>query len=118
MELCRRAGVRRQTYSALQHTTRRPQRHLITALASALSMDMDEALGLAGLNPTDSDMVRRAITAAHDLADHEKRALLILLDGYDAAACSDQDTAAPQPVPAARSTRQDARHLSPVVRIA
>ncbi len=85
-ELCSRSGVRRQTYAELKRTTRRPQRYIVSAVADTLGMDATEAMALAGLMPTDSDMVRRAILSAHDLDEAQKQSLLILLDGYDTAA--------------------------------
>lgn len=83
-ELCRRADIRRQTYSELRRTTRRPQRYIVLSIADVLNMGNDKALALSGLTPTDSDTVREAILRAHDLNDVQKRSLLALLDVYDA----------------------------------
>jgi hypothetical protein len=82
-ELSRISGIRRQTYMQLRTTTRRPRRDIVLSLAAAVGLDTDEALALAGLNPVDSDMVRRMIAEAIDLSSQQKASLNALLDVYD-----------------------------------
>lgn len=82
-DLARISGVRRQTYVQLQRTVRRPRRDIVLALASAVGLDTDAALQLAGLNPIDSDTVRRTILDAHDLTTQQKASLCALLDVYE-----------------------------------
>lgn len=82
-ELSRISGIRRQTYMQLRHTTRRPRRDIVLSLAAAVELDTNEALALAGLNPVDSDTVRRTIALAEDLNHEQKQALNALLDVYD-----------------------------------
>lgn len=82
-ELSRRSGIRRQTYAQLKHTTRRPRRDIVLSLAAAVGLDNDQALALAGLNPIDSDTVRRTILDAHDLSVEQKASLLALLTVYE-----------------------------------
>lgn len=84
VELSRVSGVRRQTYSSLSTTTRRPRRDIVLALAAAVGLDPDEALQLAGHNPVDIDTVRRTVLAASDLDGERKASLLALLDVYEA----------------------------------
>lgn len=83
-ELSRISGVRRQTYTELRYTTRQPRRDIVLALASAVEMDTMEAIALAGLNPVDSDTVRRTILDAADLNTEQKNSLLALLSVYEA----------------------------------
>jgi transcriptional regulator with XRE-family HTH domain len=100
-ELCRRAGVRRQTYTELRRTTRRPQRYIVLSIAGVLNMDMDLALSLAKLSPSDVDTVRVAIVEAHDLSNVQKHSLLALLTMYEAEAEAEagRDTAGRSGVP-------------------
>lgn len=100
LELSRRSEVRRQTYLALRQTTRRPRRDIVLQLAAAVGLDTDEALSLAGLNPVDSDTVRRTIALADDLSAQQKASLNALLDVYDAGI--DSQPEAPVTIPGQR----------------
>jgi hypothetical protein len=78
----------RTTIDNLRDSTRAPSPRIVNALADALGIDRGEAAQLAGIVPpaTSAEVdVRDSIRRSATYTDEEKRALLALLDVFDAA---------------------------------
>ncbi len=106
-DLHKASGVAKTTIDDLRSRTRAPHVRTVHALADAVGLDRTEATRLAGLLPARPDpgiSVRDAIAASADYTPEQKRALLAIVDEFDA---GNRNGRVPQPRSGeSRSTRR------------